>query len=127
MVMMMGELGRCGCQSSNSCPPAFRLANPCAYNTSEMPLASSQALPTHCFARFEVMKYHPTAHSAGNSHSSRHTSPTPWQGTSSSMACCKEIGFWPSTVQPTAKQVPRISLASPRDVHPRAFLEAPSL
>ena len=28
-------------------------------------------------------------------------------------ACCKAPGFWPSTVQPTAKQVPKISLAVP--------------
>ena len=40
-------------------------------------------------------------HSVGSSHSS------------SSMACCKEPGFCPSTVQPTAKQVPKISLAVP--------------
>ena len=40
-------------------------------------------------------------HSVGSSHSS------------SSMACCKAPGFWPSTVQRTAKQVPRISLAVP--------------
>ena len=30
-----------------------------------------------------------------------------------SMACCRAPGFWPSTVQPTAKQVPKISLAVP--------------
>ena len=38
------------------------------------------------------------------------------------MACCKAIGFWPSTVQPTAKQVPKISLAVPLNSFARLFL-----
>merc|ERR1719507_1939695 len=32
---------------------------------------------------------------------------------SSSMACCKSLGFCPSTVQPTAKHVPKTSFTVP--------------
>ena len=49
----------------------------------------------------QILSFTLIPHSVGSSHSS------------SSMACCNEPGFCPSTVQPTAKQVPKISLAVP--------------
>ena len=54
-------------------------------------------LPPRLFSISDSLRRFPVAHSVGSSHSS------------SSMACWRAPGFWPSTVQPTAKHVPRIS------------------